>query len=288
MMETGDRIVLNQREIVENIKNEVKNEVEKLIIMPKLAIIKIGSNLTSVEAIKEKVKACEYVGIKAQVINLQEDITEIDVLNIIKRFNRDTETHGILVQLPLPKHLDAKKIINTIDVKKDVECFHDINMGGFYSGSYVIEPCMPAAIIEILKRYSINLEGKKASVIGRCEMLGKPIAQMLINENCTVTICHSKTLPKVLEDIICNSDIIINTVHKSELISKHRISSNQLIIDLCEKRNDENKLIGDIYLEDQINKLPISIFKLDEIVSITIAMLMKNCIKCAKELIYNQ
>lgn len=280
--------MLNGIDIVENIRNEVKNEVEKLIIIPKLTIIKIGNNLSSIEAIKEKVKACEYVGIKAQVINLQEDITEIDVLNIIKRFNRDIETHGILVQLPLPKHLDAKKIINTIDVKKDVECFHDINMGGFYSGSYVIKPCMPAAIIEILKLYNINLEGKKAVVIGRCDILGKPIAQMLINENCTVTICHSKTLPKVLEENIYNSDIIINTVYKSELISKYRIKSKQLIIDLYEKRNDEIRLTGDIYLEDNINKSPSTIFDLGTIVSITIAMLMKNCIKCAKELIYNQ
>lgn len=275
-------MILDGKATAATIRNEVKLEIKTLPVKPKLLVIKVGDDSASSVYIRGKVKACDEVGIISQVVELPSDTTETSLLNIIGRFNRDTETHGILVQLPLPKHIDVNKVMNTIDVKKDVDCFNPINVGRFYSGNSFVEPCTPSGVMEIMDRYGVTIEGKNVVIVGRSEIVGRPLSYLFTKANATVTLCHSKTRKESLLYALKNADIIVSAVGMSELIKEDMIKENCTLIDVGINRNKEGKLCGDIdpnCRPKSNNWTPVP----GGIGPMTIAMLLKNCVKCARE-----
>lgn len=265
------------------IKDEVKFEVAKLKqknIETTLAVILVGDNSASAVYVKNKKIACEYTGIRSISFELPEETTQDKLLKLIDELNKSKEVNGILVQLPLPKHIDEQTIISSILPEKDVDGFHPINIGYMNIGKDTFLPCTPAGIIELLKRYDIKIEGKNCVVIGRSNIVGKPVAQLLLNENATVTICHSKTVD--LKFICKQADIIIVAIGKANFLTKDMIKQDVVIIDVGINKLDTGKLCGDVDFESckeiakAITPVPGGVGPM------TIAMLMKNCLKAVK------
>ncbi len=265
------------------IKDEVKLEVAKLKqknIEVTLAVVLVGNNPASSIYVKNKKTACEYTGIRSISFELPEETTQDKLLKIIDELNKSKEVNGILVQLPLPKHIDEQTIIASILPEKDVDGFHPINIGYMNIGKDTFLPCTPAGIIELLKRYDIKIEGKNCVVIGRSNIVGKPVAQLLLNENATVTICHSKTVD--LKSICKQADIIIVAIGKANFLTKDMIKKDVVIVDVGINKLDTGKLCGDVDFEGckeiakAITPVPGGVGPM------TIAMLMKNCLKAVK------
>lgn len=267
------------------IKDTVKEEVEKLDSRPILAVVQVGNISASTTYVKNKENACKYTSITPMTINLEvTDDCEDELLNLIQSLNNNKLVNGILVQLPLPSFVDEKKIINAIHPDKDVDCFHPINVGKLYTGCSTFKPCTPSGIIEILKHYNINLNGKKCVVIGRSNIVGKPMAQLLLDENCTTTICHSKTKPEDLKQYTLNADIIVSAVGKLNVLTSDMVKDDAIIIDVGMNRNSNNKLCGDVDYTNIINDKPnVMITPVPGGVGpMTIAMLMKNTLMAYK------
>ena len=275
--------IIDGKLISQQIKDELKLETEQLKgngITPTLAVILVGNNPASKVYVNNKKKACEYIGIKSLSYELSEDTTQFDLLTLIDELNHSENGDGILVQLPLPKHYDEEKILMSISPAKDVDCFHPLNVGIVQTGGNGFLPCTPAGIIELIKRTGIDIAGKNCVVIGRSNIVGKPVATLLLRENGTVTICHSKT--KNLSDICRQADIIVVATGVRNTLTGDMIKDGAVIIDVGMNRNEEGKLCGDVDYEGCLEKASAITPVPGGVGPMTIAMLMKNCLISAK------
>ena len=249
-------------------------------IEPCLAVVLVGDNSASKVYVSNKQKACEAVGIKSVSHVLPGETTEEELLKLIDELNADKSVHGILVQMPVPKHIDDRKVIMAISPDKDVDCFHPVNVGYLHTGAKGFLPCTPAGIIELIKRSGHTIEGKNCVIIGRSNIVGKPVAMLLMQENGTVTICHSKT--KDLAGICRGADIIVSATGKVNTVTADMVKEGAIIIDVGMNRNAEGKLCGDVDFEN-VKEVAGAITPVPGGVGpMTIAMLMKNCNTAAK------
>ncbi len=267
--------IINGTEIAKIIKDEVKKEIENLQgKKPCLAVVIVGNDEASHIYVKNKNKACEYVGIKSDTYFLEDTTTEEELLCLIDKLNNDDNVNGILVQLPLPSHINEKNVLLKINPLKDVDGFHPYNIGMLSTNSAMLKSCTPSGCIELLKRYNVEIKGKNALVIGRSNIVGKPISMMLLNEDATVTTAHTKT--KDLEYLTKQADIIIVAIGVANFLKPHMIKEGVILIDVGMDRYN-GKLCGDIDFScskkaSLITPVPGGVGPM------TITMLMKNCL----------
>lgn len=272
--------LINGKELAQKIRLELKKEVEKFNTKPKLAVILVGEDPASKVYVKNKSRACNEVGIQYEEYLLKSDITMESLLELIEKLNNRKDVNGILLQAPIPKHLNINKAFEKISPNKDVDGFNPVNIGKLLIGEDTFISCTPYGIIKMLEEYNIPLEGKNAVVIGRSNIVGKPLAQCLLNKNATVTICHSKT--KELIQYTKNADILISAVGKQNLVTKEMVKHGATVIDVGMNRNSEGKLCGDVDFENvkevsqYITPVPGGVGPM------TIAMLMNNVGKAYK------
>ena len=263
----------------EEIKKEIISIKSKTNKVPGLTVILIGEFAPSLIYVRNKEKNSKEVGINSNVIKYSKDVKEEEVLKKIKELNKDKSVSGILVQLPLPDQIDKEKIINSIDPSKDVDGFNPINVGNLASGHDAIVPCTPLGCLLLLKKIEKNLSGKHAVIIGRSNLNGKPMAQLLLKENCTVTVSHSKT--KNLKEECLKADILIAAVGVANLVKKDWVKDGSIIIDVgINKQGD--KIVGDVSFEEVKNKVKAITPVPGGVGPMTIACLLKNTLKCFK------
>ncbi|HEL1583950.1 TPA: bifunctional methylenetetrahydrofolate dehydrogenase/methenyltetrahydrofolate cyclohydrolase [Streptococcus suis] len=219
-------------------------------LVPGLVVILVGEDPASQVYVRNKERSALAAGFKSEVIRLPETISEGELLDIIARYNQDKDWHGILVQLPLPAHINEEKVLLAIDPDKDVDGFHPTNMGKFWSGHPVMIPSTPAGIMEMFKEYEVELEGKSALVIGRSNIVGKPMAQLLLDANATVTIAHSRT--KNLPELACQADILVVAIGRGHFVTKDFIKPGAVVIDVGMNRDENGKLIGDVAFDEVV------------------------------------
>lgn len=276
-------IIIDGKKIAQKIKQELKQECEELKkqgIIPKLAVIMVGDNPASKIYVRNKSKACEEVGIKYEEYLLDKDISQEKLMDLIESLNNDKTINGILLQSPLPQHLDINKAFSEISPKKDVDGFNPINVGKLIMNQDTFVPCTPYGVMKMFDEYNIDLNGKNVVILGRSNIVGKPIAACCINRNATVTTCHSKTLN--LEEHTKKADIIIVAIGKPKFIKKEMIKKDAVIIDIGINRTEEGKIVGDVDFEN-IKEIASYITPVPGGVGpMTIAMLMNNVIKATK------
>ena len=274
--------LIDGKVISKQIKDELKEKVAALKkegIEICLAVIQVGNDTASTVYVGNKKKACEYVGINSVSYELPEETTEGELISLIDRLNSDSAINGILVQLPLPKHIDEDTVIKRISPDKDVDGFHPESVGRLSIGQRGFVSCTPAGIIELLKRSDIEIEGKECVVIGRSNIVGKPMAMLLLRENATVTVCHSRT--KNLKEICKRADILVVAIGKPKMIDASYVKEGAAVIDVGIHRNENNKLCGDVDF-DSVSKVAGKITPVPGGVGpMTIAMLMNNCVEAA-------
>ena len=275
--------LIKGKEIQELTFNEITADVLSLKekgIEPCLAVIIVGSDPASRVYVNNKKKACERVGIKSLEYALPEETTTEELLDLIKKLNSDDSVNGILCQLPVPKQIDKQAVLDTISPEKDVDCFHPVNVGKLSLGRAELLPCTPAGVIRMLDVAGVEIEGKRAVVIGRSDIVGKPMGTMLMERNATVTVCHSKT--KDLASITKQADILVATVGREKFVTADMVKEGAVVIDVGINRNGEGKLCGDVDFEDvaphcsKITPVPGGVGPM------TITMLMKNTVTATK------
>ncbi len=275
--------IIDGKAISQTIKDEVKQEVEALSgqgIMVTLAVIQVGDNPASTVYVNNKKKACAYTGIRSLSYNLPESARQEELLALIAELNERKDVNGILVQLPLPAHMNEDAVIEAIDPKKDVDGFHPQNVGALCIGKPGFVPCTPAGIIELLKRSGIEIAGKECVMIGRSNIVGKPMALLLLRENGTVTVAHSRTAD--LKSVAGRADILVVAVGKAKMITAEYVRPGAVVIDVGMDRDENNKLCGDVDYED-VSRIAGAITPVPGGVGpMTIAMLMKNCLQAAR------
>jgi len=256
----------------------IRADVKKRVIneaMPHLAVVLVGENPASLVYIRNKQKACEEVGINFSLHTLPEAVSQDEVLQTIDRLNADKNIHGILVQQPLPPQIDKHAVVLRIDPAKDVDCLHPQNLGLVVMGQSAVWPCTPSGIITLLKRENIEITGKHAVMVGRSDIVGKPLAFMLLNENATITICHSRT--QNLQEICRQADILVAAIGQPKFITVDYVKDGAVVIDVGINRID-GKLCGDIDFDNVIDKVSYITPVPGGVGPMTVAMLMKNCI----------
>lgn len=275
-------MLLSGKEVSARIKGELKEEVAELKkqgIFPGLAVIIVGDDPASRVYVNSKKKNCEELGIYSEEHALPENTSEEELLSLIDKLNKKKEINGILVQLPLPKQINEENIINAIDPKKDVDAFHPVNVGKIMVGNYDFVPCTPAGVMELIKESGIDVCGKECVVVGRSNIVGKPQAMLLLHQNGTVTICHSRT--KDLKETVKRADILVVAVGKPNFITGDMIKPGAVVIDVGINRLEGKKLVGDVDFES-CEKVAGAITPVPGGVGpMTIAMLMKNTVKAA-------
>lgn len=275
--------LIDGKMISAQIKEEAAVEAAKIKeagVIPCLAVVLVGNDSASQVYVNNKKKACEAVGIRSVSYELDGETTEEELLRLVAQLNADETVHGILVQMPLPKHIDEEKIILAIDVKKDVDCFHPMNVGLLHTGGKGFLPCTPAGIIELIKRSGHTIQGQNCVIIGRSNIVGKPVAILLMQENGTVTICHSKT--RNLTEVCRGADIIVSATGKVNTVTADMVKAGAVVIDVGMNRNEAGKLCGDVDFE-HVKEIAGAITPVPGGVGpMTIAMLMKNCLVAAK------
>lgn len=272
------------KELAKNIRLKLKDEVIELKnadINPKLAVIMVGDDKASKVYVRNKSRACEEVGIEYEEYILPSSTKMEELLEVIEKLNNDETVHGILVQSPLPEGLDANVAFRAISPKKDVDGFNPINVGKLSLNQDCFVSCTPYGIIKMLEAYNIQAEGAHAVIIGRSNIVGKPLAQCLLNKNATVTICHSKT--KNLKEITKQADILIAAIGKAKFVTKDMVKEGAVVIDVGINRMDDGKLLGDTDFENIKDKVSYITPVPGGVGPMTIAMLMNNVIKAAKE-----
>lgn len=272
--------IIDGKLISQQIKDELKGKVAELKEEGKeicLAVIQVGNDPASTVYVGNKKKACEYIGIKSLAYEVPEETTEAELLDIIDKLNKDDNVHGILVQLPVPKHINEEKIINAISPSKDVDGFHPASVGALSIGQKGFVSCTPAGVIQLLKRSNIEISGKECVVIGRSNIVGKPMGMLLLRENGTVTICHSRT--KDLKEVCKRADILVVAIGKPRMIDASYVKEGATVIDVGIHRDENNKLCGDVDyasvepVAGAITPVPGGVGPM------TIAMLMNNCVE---------
>lgn len=276
--------LLNGKELADKIKEEVKMYITGKNLNVTLAVIQVGDNPASNTYVRNKENACEYCGINSLVYKLADEVTEEQLLKSIKALNADGTVDGILVQLPLPSHIDEHKVIQAIAPNKDVDGFHEINIGKLMIGEDTFVPCTTKGIIELLKANDIKIEGQNCVVVGRSNIVGKPTAIELLRHNGTVTVCHSKT--KNLTEICKQADILVCAIGKPKFFNKDYIKEGAVVIDVGIHRQEDGSLCGDVNFED-VNDIVSAITPVPRGVgAMTVAMLMKNCVQAAQKTMY--
>ena len=272
-------IIIDGKKISTEIKDECKEKValykEKGIEIC-MAVIQVGSDTASSVYVNNKKKACEYIGIKSLSYHMEENTTEEELLDLIDKLNKDDNVRGILVQLPLPKTISEDKVLMAISPAKDVDGFHPMNVGNLCIGRKGFLSCTPAGVIELLKRYNIDIAGKECVVVGRSNIVGKPMSILLLRENGTVTITHSKT--KDLKEVCKRADILIAALGKPKFITEEYVKEGAVVIDVGIHRNENNKLCGDVDFDAVAPKCSAITPVPGGVGPMTIAMLMKNCV----------
>lgn len=276
--------IIDGKAISMDIKNEVKAEADALIskgIYPCLAVILVGENPASQVYVRNKKKACEYCNIKSLSYELSSDTTEEELLNLIDELNDNDECNGILVQLPLPKHIDENKVLLRIKPEKDVDGFHPYNVGLLSIGKADLKACTPAGCIELIKRSGVDITGKKCVVLGRSNIVGKPVGMLLLSENGTVTTCHSKT--KELAEVCKEAEILVAAIGIPKFVKADMVSEGVVVIDVGINRMENGKLCGDVDFDEVEKKASYITPVPGGVGPMTIAMLMKNCITACKK-----
>ena len=280
--------LINGKELAKNIRTELKeevNELKKQGINPKLAVIMVGDDKASAVYVKNKSRACEEIGIEFEEFLLDKEITQKELIDLIKTLNNRADVHGILLQSPIPNGLDIREAFNTIDYRKDVDGFNPINVGKLSIGEDCFISCTPYGVIKMLEAYNIPIEGKRAVIIGRSNIVGKPLIQCLLNKNATVTVCHSRT--KDIESITREADILIAALGKPKFVKENMVKDEAVVIDVGINRNEEGKLVGDVDFENVSKKASYITPVPGGVGPMTIAMLMHNVVKAAKSLFKN-
>ena len=274
--------IIDGKKVSARIKEELKNEVANLKAEGKsvgLAVMIVGNNSASRVYVDNKKKACAEIGIYSEEYALPEDTTQEEILEIIDMLNKKDDIDGILVQLPLPKHIDEKAVINAIDPKKDVDAFHPVNVGKIMIGDFDFVPCTPAGVMELIKESGIDVTGKECVVIGRSNIVGKPQAMLLLHSNATVTICHSKTVD--LKEVTKRADVLVAAVGIAKFVKADMVKEGAVVIDVGMDRDENGKLCGDVDFDDVVNVASAITPVPGGVGPMTIAMLMKNTVKAA-------
>lgn len=273
--------IIDGKKISQEIKDELKEKVLKIKEngekIPCLAVIQVGNDPASTVYVGNKKKACEYIGIGSKSYELPEETTQNELLALIDTLNEDDETTGILVQLPVPKHIDEDTIIRRISPLKDVDGFHPMSVGALLIGEDGYLSCTPAGVIQLLKRSNIEIAGKECVVIGRSNIVGKPMAVLLLRENGTVTVCHSRT--KNLKEVCRRADILVVAIGKPKMITAEYVKEGACVIDVGIHRMDNGKLCGDVDYDDVAEHCSFITPVPGGVGPMTIAMLMNNCLK---------
>ena len=275
--------LINGKELAKKIRGELKIEVDELRkkgIIPKLAVIMVGNDKASEVYVRNKSKACNEIGIEFEEFLLDSNIKQEELINLINDLNARKDIHGILLQSPIPEHLNIREAFNTIDYAKDVDGFNPINVGKLSIGEDCFISCTPHGVVKMLEEYNIPVEGKRAVIIGRSNIVGKPLIQCMLNKNATVTVCHSKT--KNIEEITREADILIAALGKPKFVKADMVKENAVVIDVGINRNDEGKLVGDVDFENVSKKASYITPVPGGVGQMTIAMLMSNVVKAAK------
>lgn len=276
--------LISGKEVSTSIRAKIKEEAQKLRddygIQPGLAVILVGNDPASQIYVRNKQKACEEVGFHAFEYRLNENSTQEQLLDLIGVLNKNNKVHGILVQLPLPDHIDPQTVINTISPEKDVDAFHPINVGKIMLGDYEFLPCTPAGVMELIDSTGVEISGKNCVVIGRSNIVGKPMAMLLLHRNATVTICHSRT--KNLAEVCAGADILVSAVGKAHFITADMVKEGAMVIDVGMNHDENGKLCGDVEFStvepraSYITPVPGGVGPM------TITMLMKNTLRAAE------
>ncbi|MFR7762688.1 MAG: bifunctional methylenetetrahydrofolate dehydrogenase/methenyltetrahydrofolate cyclohydrolase FolD [Eubacterium sp.] len=272
--------IIDGKAISAEIKEELKEKVaeyKKQGVEITLAVVKVGNDPASAVYVRNKEKACEYVGITSRTLALPEETTEEELLKVVNDLNEDKAVNGILVQLPLPKHIDESKVLLAIDSNKDVDGFHPVNVGKMVIGEETFLPCTPAGIIEMLKRTDVEISGKECVVIGRSNIVGKPMSMLMLKENATVTIAHSRT--KDLKEVTRRADILIAAIGKAKFVTADYVKEGAVIIDVGMDRDENGKLCGDVDF-DSVSQVASAITPVPGGVGpMTVTMLLVNCLR---------
>ena len=274
-------MIIYGSEIAKNIKADIKNKVEEIVAKglrkPCLCVILVGDDPASISYVKGKEKACAEIGFASKMITLPQETSEEELLDIVKECNNDDSIDGILVQLPLPKHINAHNIIINIDPNKDVDGLHPLNVAKLYQSQDGFVPCTPQGVMQILKQANVSLAGKHVVVIGRSHLVGSPVARLLLNENATVTMCHSYT--QDLSSITKLADILVVCVGKPRMITKEYVKEGAVVIDVGVNRDENGKLCGDVDFENVKEKCSLITPVPKGVGPMTICMLLVNTLK---------
>lgn len=276
-------IIIDGKKVSAQVKEQVRIETEELVkkgVKPGLAVIIVGDDPASRVYVNNKKKACEKVGFLSKEFALPATTTQEELLSLVKELNEDKEINGILCQLPLPKGLDEKAVIEAISPLKDVDAFHASNVGKIMIGDYDFLPCTPAGVMEMLHSYNISVEGKECVVIGRSNIVGKPMAMLLLHENGTVTITHSRT--KNLKEVTKRADILVAAIGKPKFVTADMVKEGAVVIDVGMDRDENGKLCGDVDFENVKEKCSAITPVPGGVGPMTIAVLMKNTLKACK------
>lgn len=275
--------IIDGKQISKELKDELKEKVAKYKeqgIEITLAVIQVGNDKASSVYVGNKKKACDYIGIESRSYELDDSTTEEELLNLIQKLNQEDKVNGILVQLPLPKQIDEDKVIGAIDAKKDVDGFHPMSVGALSIGKKGFVSCTPYGIIELLKRSNIDIDGKECVVIGRSNIVGKPMSMLLLRENATVTVAHSHTSD--LKEVAKRADILVVAIGKPQFINSEYVKEGAVVIDVGIHRDENNKLCGDVDFKDVLPHVSAITPVPGGVGPMTIAMLMKNCVNAVE------
>lgn len=278
-------LIIDGKKISTEIKDETRDKVAELKAAGKeisLAVVQVGDNPASCVYVRNKKKACEYVGIKSVSHELPEETTEAELLELIDKLNNDDTINGILVQLPLPAHMDENKVIDAISPYKDVDGFHLMNVGALSTGQNGFISCTPYGIIQLLKRSGIEIAGKHCVVIGRSNIVGKPMSMLLLRENGTVTVVHSKT--QNMKEITKQADILVVAIGKPKFVDETFVKEGAVVIDVGINRDEDNKICGDVDYDKVFDKVSAITPVPGGVGPMTIAMLMNNCLEAATKI----
>lgn len=277
-------VIIDGKSLSKEIRSDLKIECERLKkegINPKLAVIMVGDNPASKIYVRNKSRACEEIGIDYEEYLLKDDIKQEELINLIKKLNKDESVNGILLQSPIPNHLDINAAFKTITYSKDVDGFTPSSVGKLVIGEDTFVPCTALGIIKMFEKYNIDLQGKNVVILGRSNIVGKPLIQCCLQKNATVTICHSKT--KNIEEITKKADVVISAIGKAEFLKSSMVKNGVIVIDVGINRNSNGKLVGDVDFTNVKEKASYITPVPGGVGPMTIAMLMNNVIKAAKE-----
>ena len=274
---------MNGKELAKEIRGNLKIEVTELKkqgIIPKLAVIMVGDDKASQVYVRNKSKACDEIGIEYEEYLKDASITQEELLNLIDELNAREDISGILLQSPIPKHLDIREAFNRIDYKKDVDGFNPVNVGKLAIGEDCFISCTPYGVVKLLEANNIKIEGKHVVILGRSNIVGRPLIQCMLNEHATVTVCHSRT--QNLKEFTKQADILISAIGKAKFVTEDMVKDGAVVIDVGINRNDEGKLVGDVDYENVEPKTSYITPVPGGVGPMTIAMLMNNVVKAVK------